>query len=173
MNEDKIKCKKCGNEYECFCEHCGKEFKDCNCDDFYSDSQWICTDCDLDLAKNCKQYGSCEDFDLCPCKHYGNMNNIYEKNEKFRQKIGKQLKEDFIQPNMNEFEKRMEKLMEEREIRESIICPYCSSKQDNDDNQYPVTYWGDEGDVDYDCLNCEKTFLVTEKVTREYETSEK
>lgn len=71
---------------------------------------------------------------------------------------------------MNEFEKRMEKLKEEIEQRESIFCPHCSAKQDNDDCQYPVTYWGEDGSQDYDCDDCGETFLVTEIVTREYET---
>ncbi len=71
---------------------------------------------------------------------------------------------------MNEFEERIMKLIEEKQKKESIICPHCHAIQDNDDNQYPVTYWGEDGEQDYECNDCEKTFLVTENVSRVYET---
>ena len=73
---------------------------------------------------------------------------------------------------MTTFEERMEALEKAREERESIRCPWCGVRQDNDDQQYPVSYWGsEEGPEKMSCESCEKDFLVKEIVSREYEVS--
>lgn len=54
-----------------------------------------------------------------------------------------------------------------------IYCPYCGEEQQNDDGQYPVTYWGtdnDEGTTTFTCQECEKDFTVEENVERAYQT---
>ena len=54
-----------------------------------------------------------------------------------------------------------------------IYCPHCGEEQQDDDGQYPVTYWGDqqdEGIITFTCQSCEKDFTVREKVQRSYET---
>lgn len=61
------------------------------------------------------------------------------------------------------------KCKEEREIR----CPFCGNLQENDDGQYPVTYWGEPGITEMDCQGCEKNFFVQENVRRTYEVSKK
>ena len=70
---------------------------------------------------------------------------------------------------MSTFEERMQKLMAEKEERESIRCPWCGAKKENDDQQYPVSYWGSEdGPASMECGSCEKEFFVKEVVSREY-----
>lgn len=63
-------------------------------------------------------------------------------------------------------ENAMERYEKEREIR----CPYCDKLQSNDDWQYPVTYHGEDGPVEWTCDNpdCEKKFYVEEIVERTY-----
>lgn len=69
-----------------------------------------------------------------------------------------------IDERFKEWEKRYK---EEREIR----CPFCNTLQENDDNQYPVTYWGEPEVSEMDCQDCEKKFFVKENVSRTYEVA--
>lgn len=66
-------------------------------------------------------------------------------------------------------DKILERMDKERAKR-TIICPYCSAVQSNDDYTYPVTYCGEDGETEYDCDKCGKTFIVIENVERTYET---
>lgn len=74
---------------------------------------------------------------------------------------------------MKEFEELREqwekKYKEEREIR----CPHCHALVNNDDGQYPVTYWGEPEVTEMECVECDKKFFVKENVSRTYEVSEK
>lgn len=55
---------------------------------------------------------------------------------------------------------------------ESIWCPRCGEKQENDDYQYPVSYHGMEnGPQEIECQYCEKPFWVIERVSRTYESA--
>lgn len=67
--------------------------------------------------------------------------------------------------SIEEAEKRYK---EEREIK----CPHCGTVQENDDMQYPVTYWGEPEISEFECQNgdCEKIFFVEESVSRTYKT---
>jgi DNA-directed RNA polymerase subunit RPC12/RpoP len=66
---------------------------------------------------------------------------------------------------------------EERQRYEeaSIKCPYCRHVYyepggDTEDMQDLITYWGaEDGPVEVECSECEKTFLVKEDVERTYE----
>jgi DNA-directed RNA polymerase subunit RPC12/RpoP len=62
----------------------------------------------------------------------------------------------------------VDRILKRREEEQQIKCPYCETIQPNDDYQYPVTYWGDEGAIDYECSECEKKFWVEEYVERSY-----
>jgi DNA-directed RNA polymerase subunit RPC12/RpoP len=62
----------------------------------------------------------------------------------------------------------IERIIKRREEEQQIRCPYCSTIQPKDDNQYPVTYWGEDDVVEYECSECEKKFLVDEIVERSY-----
>ena len=65
-----------------------------------------------------------------------------------------------------DFEKLRQQIQEEREIK----CPFCFEIQLNDDNQYPVSYWGSEdGAEEWECIYCEKKFFIKEEVERTYE----
>ena len=62
----------------------------------------------------------------------------------------------------------IKKLLTDAEEKRQIKCPYCLELQANDDNQYPVTYWGDDGHHKMECDKCESTFWVKEDVERTY-----
>lgn len=49
-----------------------------------------------------------------------------------------------------------------------IKCPHCGTIQPNDDYQYPVSYWGEDGPIEWTCTECEKKFWVEEYVSRSY-----
>jgi len=49
-----------------------------------------------------------------------------------------------------------------------IHCPHCDALQANDDQQYPVTYWAEDGPQEMACDDCEKTFFAEEHVSRTY-----
>jgi hypothetical protein len=68
---------------------------------------------------------------------------------------------------MNDF---LKKFLEDQEKKENIFCPWCGKKQENDDGQYPVNYWGTDGSdlEEFGCDSCQKTFYVEEIVTRKY-----
>jgi len=56
-----------------------------------------------------------------------------------------------------------------RKAGSDIICPYCKKLVANDEDNYPVSYWGSEdGFEDLDCPYCENTFEVEENVERYY-----
>jgi len=67
------------------------------------------------------------------------------------------------------FETNWEKTFARMQIDSEIYCPYCGAHQWDDDGRYPISYHGDEGDVEFDCDECEKTFVVRERVERTYE----
>ena len=67
-----------------------------------------------------------------------------------------------------EVEKLIEQRLEEFIERQRIRCPHCKGVQENDDGQYPVSYHGEDPPEEWECDNCEKTFIVKEEVTREY-----
>ena len=71
---------------------------------------------------------------------------------------------------MSELRERMDRWLVEKEKREHISCPHCGTRQQNDDNQYPVSYWGEDPPETFTCQNenCEKEFFVKERVDREY-----
>jgi len=62
----------------------------------------------------------------------------------------------------------IESLLKRRKEEGEIRCPYCGAIQPNDDYQYPITYWGDDGVVEWKCVECEKQFFVEERVERTY-----
>ena len=66
-----------------------------------------------------------------------------------------------------DFEEFHKKCQREREIR----CPHCDTLQENDDGQYPVTYWGDDSYTEMVCQECEEKFWVKENVTRTYDVA--
>lgn len=50
------------------------------------------------------------------------------------------------------------------------VCPYCGYKEDEHDDTN-VTYWGSQdGCVERECANCEKSFMFKEVVRRTYHT---
>lgn len=65
----------------------------------------------------------------------------------------------------------MAKRIEERiEAEMHITCPHCKKVQDNDDCQYPVSYFGSEdGPEIWECDKCGEKFEVSEVVYRSYE----
>jgi len=63
--------------------------------------------------------------------------------------------------------------IESQRQKEKITCPHCGHLQENDDGQYPVTYWAEDGAVERDCGNCGKTFWIKEYVERHYESGKK
>jgi hypothetical protein len=55
-------------------------------------------------------------------------------------------------------------------IDRKIFCPHCGQMVNEDDGNYPVSYWGTEnGPVEKECESCEKKFYIIEHVTRTYE----
>ena len=62
----------------------------------------------------------------------------------------------------------IDRIFEQRKEAEEIKCPHCHTIQPNDDWQYPVTYWGDDENVEMECVECEKKFWVDEYVERTY-----
>ena len=62
----------------------------------------------------------------------------------------------------------IERILKRRKEEQQIKCPYCETIQSNDDNQYPITFWGDEGVMEWECSECEKKFWVKEYVERSY-----
>jgi len=62
----------------------------------------------------------------------------------------------------------IERILERRKEEQQIKCPYCETIQPNDDYQYPVTYHGDDGPIEWECAECEKKFYVEEYVERSY-----
>lgn len=69
---------------------------------------------------------------------------------------------------MNDWiEKRLEQMRKE----ERIWCPYCNAEQQNDDGQYPVTYWGEDSMAEFECDECNKTIFAREIVRRTYESA--
>jgi DNA-directed RNA polymerase subunit RPC12/RpoP len=62
----------------------------------------------------------------------------------------------------------IDRMLEQRKEAEEIKCPYCEAIQPNEDCQYPTTYWGDDGAVELECVECEKKFWVEELVERTY-----
>lgn len=65
------------------------------------------------------------------------------------------------------------KRIDSKKEKEKITCPYCGTLQQNDDNQYPVTYWGEDSAEEYECSDCGKKFWVREWVDRYYEVGTK
>jgi C4-type Zn-finger protein len=65
----------------------------------------------------------------------------------------------------------MEEFLAELREREIIRCPHCREVQMNDDNQYPVTYHGEDETMEWECDSCGENFYVEEVVTREYRES--
>jgi DNA-directed RNA polymerase subunit RPC12/RpoP len=59
-------------------------------------------------------------------------------------------------------------ILEQKKESEQVKCPHCGAIQPNDDFQYPVSYWGEEGPVEIECVECEKKFWVEESVERTY-----
>ena len=53
-----------------------------------------------------------------------------------------------------------------------IHCPHCDAVYDDTDNPQCISYHGEDGPVEVECLNeeCERVFLVVESVDRTYET---
>lgn len=70
-----------------------------------------------------------------------------------------------------ELDRRIAELRREEEIR----CPHCGAVYDDTEDYRCVSYHGEDGPVEVECLNegCERPFLVTETVRRTYETAPK
>lgn len=68
----------------------------------------------------------------------------------------------------------LEQKMTEIEKNESIICPYCGfvHKYEDDPELFYglVTYYGEEEPQEFECSECEATFIVEEHVQRTFET---
>lgn len=62
----------------------------------------------------------------------------------------------------------IERILQQRKEAEQIKCPHCGTIQSNDDYSYPVSYWGEEGPAEIECVECEKKFWVKELVERTY-----
>ena len=64
----------------------------------------------------------------------------------------------------------IDRILKTHKADQQIKCPYCEKIQSNDDYQYPITYWGDDGVVEWECDNddCGKKFFVDELVDRTY-----
>ena len=62
----------------------------------------------------------------------------------------------------------IEEMLKKRQEEQEIKCPHCDTIQPNDDYQYPVSYYGEEGTVEMECPECEKKFWVKECVRRIY-----
>lgn len=55
-----------------------------------------------------------------------------------------------------------------RVSREGIICPYCGCLHIESEDLSPfTTYWGETSD-EFDCADCDRTFMVSEDVSREW-----
>ena len=65
------------------------------------------------------------------------------------------------------------KSMERKKAREKIICPFCGHEKSNDDYQYPVTYWAEDGSQEMECNECGKTFWIREHVERYYDVGKR
>ena len=53
-------------------------------------------------------------------------------------------------------------------------CPHCGHQYDGANSEIAnqlVTYWGDEGETEFECDECSETFLVEEHVRRSFTVS--
>ena len=61
-----------------------------------------------------------------------------------------------------------------RQIERSgkIFCPHCDCQFEDNDPPRCISYWGscESGPVTVECEHCGQEFLVTERVSRTYET---
>ena len=48
-------------------------------------------------------------------------------------------------------------------------CPTCYYDWDIEVVNHLITYWGEDPPKDVECPNCERTFVVREHVTRDFE----
>ena len=65
------------------------------------------------------------------------------------------------------------KSIESKRNKQNINCPYCGCLQSNDDYQYPVTYWAEDGSQEMECDSCQQKFWIREHVDRWYEVGKK
>jgi DNA-directed RNA polymerase subunit RPC12/RpoP len=71
----------------------------------------------------------------------------------------------------------IEKLIEEKRELERIRCPYCKEVNYESGNPHDinltffVTYWGESGPQEFECIHCERTFMVEEEVTRNFDVT--
>jgi len=54
---------------------------------------------------------------------------------------------------------------------DEVRCPYCGEVVDLCDLPELVTYWGEGGPLDVECIKCELMFWVQEGVSRSWEVS--
>lgn len=56
---------------------------------------------------------------------------------------------------------------------QDIICPHCETKQNIESESLDglVTYWGEEGPVEWECGACDKKFFIKEQVCRNFEVA--
>ena len=57
------------------------------------------------------------------------------------------------------------------ETNDRPACPYCGSQIEICDNHEVVSYWGSQdGPVERECGNCDKSFIYEEIVRRSWHT---
>jgi len=66
----------------------------------------------------------------------------------------------------------LDEIMARMKREQEIHCPFCDRIYDDSDGYRCISYHGEDGPVEVECLNeaCEKPFMVTETVIRTYET---
>ena len=69
----------------------------------------------------------------------------------------------------------IERRMKADRLDRKVVCPHCFSDIEYlDDPEFfidLITIYGDDGPVEVECPNCEKSFYVNEIVDRSYQTS--
>lgn len=71
---------------------------------------------------------------------------------------------------MTDFEPQLRTIMDRIAASQRILCPKCGSvvydANANDNEDHPVSYWGEAHEVS--CSTCETDFTVHETVTRSW-----
>ena len=60
----------------------------------------------------------------------------------------------------------IEEFMAQWKKDHEIRCPRCGELQPNDEGQWPVTYWAEDGATEMECCQCDERFWVEEHVDR-------
>lgn len=72
----------------------------------------------------------------------------------------------------------LDKFTELRRSEENIVCPYCGKINYEPLNPHGcdmdelITYHGETGPIEFECMFCDKLFLVEEFVARTYAVTE-